>query len=166
MKQFIQSLVKPLLASRYNEITKWRDLGDPTLENTEQSDSSVSAATIINGELGAAFEGGEWGLGARIEAMQELLCRLVDGEPMFQTSKHEGMVHRALRGGWHFHKTTAGVVLRNEPVKDQHAAIGDALSHGIARIFQYKQKPFTKTVIKAVGRTYEVPELYGERKYA
>ena len=91
---------------------------------------------------------------------------MVDGEPMFKVSRHEGILHRALRGGWHYHKDTSGKILRDTPVKDLHSHPGDALSHGVARIFQYKQKPFTKTVVKAAGRTYEVPELYGERKYA
>jgi hypothetical protein len=166
MKQFIQGYIKPALADRYGEVTKWRDLGDPTLANAEQADSSVTAASIIEQELGASFEGGELGWEARKEALKELLSRLVDGDPMFITSSHEGMVHRALRGGWHYHRDASGKVLRDTPVKDMHSAVGDAISHGIARIFQYRQRPFTKIVERKVGRTYAVPSLYGERKYA
>lgn len=164
MKQFIQARVKPLLTDRYSSVTKWRDLGDPALSHREQSDSSVTAADIINEELKASFEGGEAGWEARKEALKELLSRMVDGEPMFQVSKHEGILHRALRGGWHYHKDVSGKILRDTPVKDLHSHPADALSHGVARIFQYKQRPFTKTVTRKVGQTYAVPSLY-ERKY-
>lgn len=166
IKQFIQTQVRPLLDERYKEIVNWRDLGDPALDEREQSDSSVTAAGIINGELNASFEGGESGWQARKEALKELLNRMVDGEPMFLVSKHEGILHRGLRGGWHYHKDNSGNILRDKPVKDIHSHPCDALSHGIARIFGYKQKPFTKIVSRQVGRTYAVPSLYGERKHA
>lgn len=158
MKQFIQTQVKPLMLARYKDVPRWRDLGDPALDNREQSDSAVTAASIINGELGAAFEGGEAGWQARKEAMKELLNRMVDGEPMFQVSKHEGILHRALRGGWHYHKDNAGRIMRDKPVKDINSHPADALSHGIARIFHYVQTPFTRRV-----DTSRLAKSYGAR---
>ena len=160
MKQFIQSQVKPLLNDRYDEVTVWKDLGDPALDEREQSDSSVTAANIINGELGAAFEKGESGWQARKEALKELLNRMIDGEPMLCVSLHEGILHRGLRGGWHYHKDNSGRILRETPVKDIHSHPCDALSHGIARLFGYKQIPFTKRVERMnVAKGYAVPQL-------
>ena len=120
MKQFIGMFVKPLLAERYVKIDKWRDIGDPSLKERDQSDSTVTAAKIIEEELQTTFEAGIASWQSRLEAMRELLSRLVDGEPMFVVSKHERILHRALSGGWHYHRDSAGRVLRDLPVKDVH----------------------------------------------
>jgi hypothetical protein len=164
-KQLIQAQLKPLLNERYGEIVRWRDLGDQTIANRDSGDSSVSAATIIEGELDTHFEGGENGWEARKEALKELLNRNVDGVPMLQLSHHEGMLHRALRGGWHYHKDNVGRVLREIPVKDAHSAVGDAFSHGITRIFGYKQIPFTKRVERRkFANSYGIPQLGKSRE--
>jgi hypothetical protein len=160
MKQFIQSKVKPLLGIRYHTIDRWRDIGDASLANREQSDSSQTAAGIIDDELGTQFEKGEMGWEVRREAVKEILSRLVDGEPMLQLSKHEGILHRALRGGWHYHKDISGKVLRDIPVKDLHSHPADAFSHGIARIFQYQPKmPVRRVDTRNIGRSYAVRTL-------
>lgn len=160
MKQFIHSQVKPVIAQRYGEVSIWRDIGDASLANREQSDSSQSAAEIINTELGASFEKGEMGWDVRREAVKELLTRLVDGEPMLQVSKHEVILHRGLKGGWHYHKDSSGKVLRDAPVKDIHSHPCDALSHGIARIFQYRSsQPVRKIEKPAYIKSYGMASL-------
>jgi len=68
------------------------------------------------------------------------LTRLVDGEAMFVVSKHEKILHRGLSGGWHYHRDSAGRVMRDIPVKDRSSHSCDALSHGIAKIFRYQNE--------------------------
>lgn len=58
MKQFIDQQVKPLIQNRYSKIRQWRDLGDPTLKDRDPSDSSKTAAQMIEKELNTSYEGG------------------------------------------------------------------------------------------------------------
>jgi hypothetical protein len=102
--------------------------------NREQSDSSQTAADVINTELGASFERGEKSWNNRREAFKELLNRNVGGEPMFQLTKEDYILHRCLRGGWHYRKDNSGRVIRDKAYKDIHSHPGDAVSHGIAKI--------------------------------
>jgi hypothetical protein len=138
MRQLIKTKVKPLLQTRYQRIEEWGDIGDPNLTSPEQSDSEQSAAGIIYDELGGYFEGGVASWQPRRESVREVLSRMIDGRPMFQVSYHEGMLHRSLRGGWHYKRTNTGEVLRDKPVKDIHSHPGDALSHGIAKLLPWK----------------------------
>jgi hypothetical protein len=129
VKQLIQSKIKPLLLRRYDKFKDWRDIGDPSMANREQSDSSQSAADTIHKELDTVFEKGESSWENRRESVKEMLSR-----DMCLISPHEGILHRAFRGGWHYHKDAAGRVLKDKPVKDIHSHPGDAVSHGVARI--------------------------------
>lgn len=129
VKQLIQTRIKPLLLRRYDKVRDWRDIGDPSMANREQSDSSQSAAEIIHKDLDTVFEKGESNWENRREALKEMFDR-----DMCLLSPHEGVLHRAFRGGWHYHKDAAGRVLKDKPVKDIHSHPGDAVSHGVARI--------------------------------
>jgi hypothetical protein len=144
---FIREQVKPLLARRYpwEIVPQWRDLGDPAMMNPGEQ-TELTAAKIISEELlstpndPAFFEGGVSDPFARRESLRQLLMnRITDHLPAYLLSKHEGIVHRALAGGWHYHKDQAGRVLRDSPVKDIHSHPGDALGHSIAKLFPIYQ---------------------------
>jgi len=141
MKQFIDQYVKPLIQNRYHTIKKWRDLGDPTLNDRDPSDSSMTAAKMIQDELGTTYEGGVLRWGPRKEALKDLLTRtLADGEPMFVLSKHEKIMHRSLSGGWHYNKSATGKVSDEPDNADINSHPAAALSHGIAKIFKYQKE--------------------------
>ena len=141
MKQFVDQLVKPLIANRYSKIEKWRDLGDPTLRDRDPSDSTQTAAGIIENELNTTYEGGVLRWGPRKEAMKDLLTRtLSNGEPMFVLSKNEKLMHRALSGGWHYNKSAAGKVSEEPDNADINSHPASGLSHGIAKIFKYQKE--------------------------
>ena len=141
MKQFLDTQVKPLIANRYNMITKWRDLGDPTLNDRDPSDSTQTAAGIIEGELNTHYEGGILRWGPRKEALKELLTKtLADGEPMFVVSKHEKILHRSLSGGWHYNKSSGGKVSDEPDNADINSHPAAGLSHGLAKIFKYERE--------------------------
>lgn len=160
MKQFISQFVKPLIQNRYHMITKWRDLGDPTLRDRDPSDSSMTAAGMIESELNTTYEGGVLRWGPRKEAMTELLTRtLADGEPMFVLSKHEKVMHRSLSGGWHYNKSATGKVSEEPDNADINSHPAAGLSHGLAKIFKYEREqrirlPATKKKI-AVGSSVQ-----------
>lgn len=166
MKQFIMAQVKPVLSAHYQGCTNWQDSGDPALGERDQSDSTVTAASIINAELGTTFEPGIASWEARREAVKEALNRQIDGTPMVQVSKRALILHQALSGGWHYLKTPTGAVLRDKPVKDKHSHPADAWSHHVAKIFQPQQKlskPIPSTRKRAAG--YGAKTL-GGRKHA
>lgn len=145
MKQFIDQQVKPLLINKYSKIKKWRDLGDPTLRDRDPSDSSKTAAQMIEKELNTTYEGGVLRWEPRKEALKELLTRtLSDGEPMFVLSKHEKFMHRALSGGWHYNKSSSGKISDEPDNNDINSHPAAALSHGIAKIFKYERESRVK----------------------
>jgi hypothetical protein len=140
MRQLIKTRINPLIASRYEKITEWGDTGDPNITSPEQSDSEQSAASIIQDELGASYEPGIAHWHPRRESVREVLTRMVDGHPMLQLSYNECVLHRALRGGWHYKKNNTGEVLKDKAVKDLHSHPGDAFSHGIAKLLPWRPK--------------------------
>ncbi|PNX47747.1 MAG: hypothetical protein BV459_03825 [Thermoplasmata archaeon M11B2D] len=159
MKQLIRSRVKPLIATRYNKIVKWRDIGDPSLSNREQSDSDYTGARVIEEELGTHFENGTIHWEPRREAIKQALQWMIDGEPMIKLSWHEGILHRALRGGWHYRKTIAGKILKDKPEKDIHSHPGDSFSYGIERLFggqkiDYEQQLLIEKAEKGFAASY------------
>ncbi len=160
MKQFLDQQVKPLIANRYSKIDKWRDLGDPTLRDRDPSDSSKTAANIIEIELGTYYEGGVLRWPSRKEALKYLLTqKLTEAEPMFVVSKHERLLHRALSGGWHYNKSSSGKV-SDEPDNDDinsHPAAG--LSHGIAKLFKYERE--SRYILPAPKRNIAIASAVG-----
>lgn len=141
MKQFLDTQVKPMIADRYSKVTKWRDLGDPTLNDRDPSDSTQTAAGIIEKELNTHFEGGVLRWPPRKEALKDLLTRtLADGEPMFVLSKHEKLMHRALSGGWHYNKSASGKISDEPDNADINSHPAAGLSHGLAKIFKYERE--------------------------
>lgn len=140
MRQFLKLQVIPLMNRRYSEIEDWEDIGDPNCLMREQSDSETSAALIINEALDTSFIGGPDLWAPRREAVKEIFTRMVDGEPMILLSSHEGILHRALRGGWSYKKDNAGNVLKDKPIKNIHSHPGDALSYGIGKLHPWLQK--------------------------
>lgn len=151
VKQLIDEKVKPLMAVRYpwEIVGHWRDLGDPAMFQREQSDSDVTAAGIIEEELmstpneRARFEGGVSSWETRREVLPSLfLDRIGDQLPKVLLSRHEGILHRALSGGWHYHRDTKGQVLRDKPVKDIHSHPGDAFSHSVAKLFPVEHEVY------------------------
>lgn len=139
MTQFVKQGVIPMVNEKYSKIPEWRDIGDPNISNPDQSDSDKCAAQIINAELHTSFEAGATPFGPRREALKEALGRNVDGLPLIQLSRNEGMLHRALRGGWHYNVNASGKVTSKIPEKDLHSAPGDAFSYGIEKIFAYTE---------------------------
>jgi len=140
MKQLIDTKVKPLLESRYGDVTEWSDVGDPSLGNMEQSDAEQSGEAVINEELGASFIKGKTHWEPRRESLHRLMDTLVDGEPMLIISSHEGLVHRALKGGWHYKKDNQGRIVGKKPVKDRFSHAGDALSYGVNYLLPWKPR--------------------------
>lgn len=133
MKQLIEQQVKPLIATKYHKIQEWRDIGDLHLRDKDQSDSTKSAAEVVERSLNTYFEDGDMSWESRRETLKEAFNMTVDGEPKILVSCDDDIMIEALGGGWHYPKSPSGIV-GDKPVKDIHSHPGDALSHGLAMI--------------------------------
>lgn len=187
MKQFIMTHVKPFISSgvdvgqkkqvtdKFKDVKIWRDMGDATIANPDQSDSSFSAAQVIANELEskpgekARFEGGEQNWGTRRSVIKEILDRgKIDGEPMFQVSKDDVLMHKALSGKWAYKKNPDGTVIRDKPIDNDVSHPAAALTHALAKLYKYREKSEPKKIVKPynVGKTYAVPGFYREEREA
>jgi len=141
VKQLIEEQIRPLIAKRYSGIKHWRDIGDPSMADPDQSNIEHSAARTIEDMLGTRFE-----KGARLwEPRRDAVLKLVNdscgpGRPKLIISHHEEILHRALRGGWHYVKDASGRYIKNKASKDIHSHPGDAFSYGIEKIYQIFQR--------------------------
>lgn len=154
MKQFIITKVKPTLAAHYQEYTDWEDSGDPALNERDQSDSTQTAAMVINAELQASFIPGVTSWEQRRETIKDLLNRQIDGEPLILLSKRAVILHQAFAGGWHYTKTPTGAILKDKPVKDKHSHPADAFCHHVAKLYTFKQKAKPRPPIPRVAASY------------
>jgi hypothetical protein len=159
VKQLIEDRIRPLLAKRYSHVQHWRDIGDPSMADPDQSNIEHSAARTIDDMLGARFE-----KGARLwEPRRDAILKLMNdscgpGRPKLLISHHEEILHRALRGGWHYVKDHSGKFTKNKPSKDIHSHPGDAFSYGIEKIYQVFQRSMPLSEIekqeRAIGASY------------
>ena len=146
MRQLMENKVLPLLARpRYEQVVKrhrlWRDIGDASLDNREQSDSEHRASLIINELLKANFERGVQDWEPRKEALKDILTRMPGGRPFLQINpkitegEAQNWIRSALAGGYSYKVNAVGQVLRDGPDKNIFSHSGDALSHGAAKLF-------------------------------
>src|SRR3990167_5644358 len=167
MHKLISTRVIPLLSTpRYGDKIKlWRDIGDASLGNREGSNSEHRASSVIQDLLHTTFEPGVQEWGDRREALRIVLEKNLGGEAYFQVSPHVtfgepfNRVIAALAGGWHYPINSNGQVQRDKAVKDIMSHLGDALSHGLAKIFTRQNKKTEKPDQKEAqkrGRSYSV----------
>jgi hypothetical protein len=156
MTQLIETKLKYVLGRpRYQRVKKWRDAGDPSLVNREQSDSDHTAARIIETLLHTTYEPGIASWEVRREALKWLCTQSPGGVPMLQISPRisEGekinWIKNGFAGGYCYRVTPDGRVLRDVPDKSSvfsHPC--DAVSHVVAHIwFRPKEKQYPKPVV-------------------
>lgn len=143
MRQMIKTKLKPVLARpRYENIFRWRDIGDPAINTRDQSDSDQRAANVIEEELSTSkfqvrFESGVSDWNTRREGLKEMFSRNIDGKPVVQINHRptEGQSCNWLlmlfSGGYQYPVNAVGQVNRDGPLKNLYSHPGDAISHGI-----------------------------------
>jgi hypothetical protein len=124
MKQLIETQVKPAIALHYGGVTDWLDTGDPSLTVGDDSDVEQSPAKVIEKAFNTIYQGASHWPAVK-EPMKAALNLSIDGKPYIQVGSGAEILHKALRGGWHYLKTAGGEVVRDKPVKDKHSHPGD-----------------------------------------
>lgn len=142
MKQLIETQVKPIIAMYYGKVTDWLDTGDPSLITGDDSDIEQSPARVIEKEFKTVYQGASHWPAVK-EPMKTALNLTIDGKPYVQVGSGAEILHKALRGGWHYLTTNSGQVIRDKPVKDKHSHPGDC---------------FGAICLKLLGQPIEKPE--------
>ncbi|MCX5818437.1 MAG: hypothetical protein NT047_00765 [Deltaproteobacteria bacterium] len=135
VEELIEEQLLPLLAQpKYKgKILSWRDMGDPSMMTADQSSTKRSAAKVIRDTLKTRFEPGPTRWLNRIEPTTHHLKRLVgDGRPAIILSASAKLLHRALKGGWHWKTDNSGNVIGTTPVKNEHSHPGDMFLYMIS----------------------------------
>jgi len=133
-KELIEEKVDILLNTpKYKgKVTSWRIMGDRTMKTPDQSSIRQTTAKIIEDRFDTTFEPGP----AHWHTMKEPLNRIFkrdlnEGRPAVILSRSATILHRALKGGWHYKTDMSGAVIGDKPVKDIHSHPGDAFANGV-----------------------------------
>jgi hypothetical protein len=162
MAELIEDVVKPRLTGRYrawfresrfSNAPGWRHIGDPALNNREQSSSANSAARVIRRELGGPFLPGPKETEARLLPLRAVMRKLVSRRALMLVDReHAREVWYALRGGWHRNVSASGVV--GDIAKDMHSHPGDAMGYLAATLFPLGRLKERKPGGKIQSATY------------
>ena len=130
LRQFVEQVVRPVLMTpKYAGITSWRDIGDPSGYNREQSDATQSAAGVLNTLLKTTLEPAPKDWTSRRESLRMLFERMVGkGEPMCLISPQVTSLRKGLRGAWHYIEQHDGQI-SDLPRKSRTSHICDALGY-------------------------------------
>jgi hypothetical protein len=134
VEELIMDEAKPLIADRYKRLNL-KHIGDPAGNEREQTSTTRTAVRYILQELGGTWRSGPKAISARVDPLQAVLSRTINGRGLVQVDRERARkVWQALRGGWHYHVARSGLI-SSEPFKDQHSHPGDALGYGAAILF-------------------------------
>lgn len=152
VEELIMDMVKPLIADRYKKM-RLQHIGDPAGNEREQTSTSRTAVRYILQELGGSWRSGPVRTAARIDPLQAVLTRTLNGRGLVQVDRERAnKVYQALRGGWHYHTARSGLI-GTEPVKNEHSHPGDAMGYGAAILF-----PLGKINAPKSGLTSKEPQ--------
>jgi hypothetical protein len=131
VKQLIDFQLAPLLRSPrwLNQCKAWRDIGDISMKNGDQSNKGESAAKVIETKLGTFFEGGPAHWERMKIGLKGSFNKMVLGRPAIQIGPEERLLHRALAGDWHYKTDNSGKIVSAIPEKNTSSHIGDAYAN-------------------------------------
>lgn len=158
----IDNKVIPTMAADYRGCVDWRDITNhgPLSAKSEQTEHHLDQ--IIRNKLNGSPEPGEPDFFTRLNAIVALLSQTgrltVNCAP--SPGEAKPWLHEALSGGYAYRKDQSGVISKTEPRKFHPlTSVGEALGHGLARIFLRKPLPppkFNKSDSTRRAKSYAV----------
>lgn len=144
IEQLIQQKVVPLMAADYRGCSDWRDITNhgPLSAKSEQTEHYMDQ--VISTLLDGSPEPGEPDFFTRLNAIVGLLSQTgrVTINPAPTPGEAKPWIHEALSGGYAYRKDQSGVISKSEPRKFHPlSSVGDAIGHGLAKVFQRKPAP-------------------------
>jgi hypothetical protein len=133
VRTLIEDRVKPQLNHpRWKGKCKsWRDIGDISMRQPDQSNKQESAAKVIERAFGTSFEPGPKKWDHIKIGVGNIFSRSINGMPPFVINPEERWLHKALSGGWHYKTDNSGNIIGKIPMKNEFSHIGDAWANVI-----------------------------------
>jgi hypothetical protein len=128
IRTLISSQVKPLIESpRWKDkCREWRDVGDCSMKQPDQSNKNESAARVVESAFGTIFEPGPKLWDHIKSGMTRALNESIKGMPAIVVNQTNRLLNDALSGSWHYKTDKAGNMTNNIPFKGDSSHIGDA----------------------------------------
>lgn len=144
VEQLIQNKVMPLLAADYRGCTEWRDITNHGPVSARMDPHEHQLDQIIAKLLEGSPEPGELDFFTRLNAIVGLLSQTgrLTTNPAPTPGEPKPWIHEALSGGYAYRKDQSGVISKSEARKHHPlTSVGEALGHGLTRIFVKKAAP-------------------------
>lgn len=138
--ELIDRKVIPVLAADYKGCTNWRDITNhgPLATNKSLNPSEHRLDQIIHEKLQGHAESGEPDFFVRLNAIKAFLAQTdrLTVNPAPTPGEAKPWIHEALAGGYSFRRDQSGAVSKSEARKFHPlTSVGEALGHGLAKVF-------------------------------
>lgn len=144
IEDLIDRKVTPTLAADYRGCTDWRDITNHGPMSAKSDVSEHHLDSIIRAKLNGNPEPGEPDFFTRLNAITTLLSQTdrLYVNPAPSPGEAKPWIHEALKGGYAYRRDQAGVISKTEPRKFHPlSSVGDAIGHGLSKIFMRKAIP-------------------------
>lgn len=144
IRQFIASVVKPVLASKYTDM-EIISTGDPAGGQRAQSDERTCFDELRSAGI-KTTPAKTNSFMARREAVAGFLNKMVDGEPGFVLSPNCKMLRKGFNGGYQYRRVLAsgGDRYADEADKNKYSHPHDALQYAALHIQTPERKPVAR----------------------
>jgi len=162
IEDLIDRKVTPTLAADYRGCTDWRDITNHGPMSAKSDVSEHHLDSIIRAKLNGNPEPGEPDFFTRLNAITTLLSQTdrLYVNPAPSPGEAKPWIHEALKGGYAYRRDQAGVISKTEPRKFHPlSSVGDAIGHGLSKIFMRKALPppkFNKADQQRRAKSYAV----------
>jgi hypothetical protein len=135
VRSLIDLRVLPLLNSpRWkNKARAWRDIGDFSLRQPDQSNRQECAAQVIERTLDTLLESGPHRWDALRDGARRALNKNIQGLPAIVICPVGAkLLHKGLSGAWHFKTDNSGHITQKIPAKNDVSHPCDAWANGVS----------------------------------
>lgn len=136
IRTLIETKVMPLIESpRWRgKVSGWRDGGDASMMQPDQSNRQMSAAKVIEQAFRTTFEPAPRLWMVLREGLKSALNSMVGGKPVVVINRDMVALRRQLEGGWHYKTDVSGNVIRQgdrppKPEKTEQSRIGECFAY-------------------------------------
>ena len=132
LEQLIDWRLQPILNERYRGCNVWRDVWNRPMPTAQSPESEHNLVAVVGSKLDSGMEVGEAKFENRVEAIKSVLEQV----NRFLVNKEVRHVHDALMSRFMYPVGPDGLPRRDGPLrKHPGTAVGEALGHGLARLF-------------------------------
>lgn len=136
IRTLIETKIVPLINSpRWKDkALRWRDGGDPSMRQPDQSNRQMSAAKVVEQMLHTTFEPAPRLWQILREGMKNALNTMVEGQPVVVINRELVPLHRQLEGAWCYKTDLSGNIIKHgdrppKPQKTEQSRIGECFAY-------------------------------------